>query len=238
MFILQNLQKIAEAEKKFTIEIYNRVLDIVIESMNKRFSNNNELLIDLSLLSPTNFDSFNSGLPNNALIKLITKIRPFLEGNLSENEIKNSLSEELINFSLSWNYLKKSVDDEYNEQYFSDSENENLDKDFLKPCKTCKNCVICCYNVLIKYNLFSNSYPILTIAYQYLLTLPVTQVACERSFSTLKYLKNRLRNSMTDEHLESFMLMAIEKNILVEIDNDVIINLVGEKSQLLSKLLL
>ncbi|CAI6343506.1 unnamed protein product [Macrosiphum euphorbiae] len=36
-------------EKKFTIEIYNRVLDTIIESMNKRFSNNNDLLIDLSL---------------------------------------------------------------------------------------------------------------------------------------------------------------------------------------------
>lgn len=109
----------------------------------------------------------------------------------------------------------------------------------MKPCnKSCKNCVICCYNVLVKYNLFANAYQTLTIAYQYILTLPVTQVACERSFSTLKYLKNRLRNSMTNEHLESFMLMAIENKILMEIDNNIIINAVGEKSKLLSKLLL
>jgi len=63
-------------------------------------------------------------------------------------------------------------------------------------------------------------------------------VACERSFSTLKYLKNRLRNSMTNENLESFMLMAIENKILMEINNNIIINTVGEKSKLLSKLLL
>lgn len=43
--------------------------------------------------------------------------------------------------------------------------------------KSCKNCVVCCYNVLIKYNLYSNAYHYLTMAYQYLLTLPCTQVS-------------------------------------------------------------
>jgi len=87
---------------------------------------------------------------------------------------------------------------------------------------------ICCYSALIKYNLFSNTYPTLTIAYQFLLTLPVIQVDCERSFSILKYLKNWLRNSMTNEHLDSFMLMAIENNILMELENEKNINLVSE----------
>lgn len=236
-----NDEPIVEEEKKFTIEIYNRVLDTIIESMDKRFSNNNDLLIDLSLLSPSNFNLLKSGLPTDSLTKLSHKIKPFIDDNLSENEIKNNLSDELLNFGKSWHFLKKSVDEEYNEQsYGSDSENEDLEStDVVKPCnKSCKNCVICCYNVLVKYNLFANAYPTLTIAYQYILTLPVTQVACERSFSTLKYLKNRLRNSMTNEHLESFMLMAIENKILMEIDNNIIINAVCEKSKLLSKLLL
>lgn len=43
---------------------------------------------------------------------------------------------------------------------------------------------------------------------------------------------------MTNEHLESFMLMDIENKILIEIYNNIIINAVGEKSKLLSKLLL
>lgn len=107
-----------------------------------------------------------------------------------------------------------------------------------KPCKTCNNCSICCYNTLIKYNLYSNAYPTVSIAYQYLLTLPITQVACERSFSTLKYSKIHLRYSMTTEHFESFMLMAIEKQILYSLDRNMIINKVGEKSKLFSKLLL
>lgn len=35
---------------------------------------------------------------------------------------------------------------------------------------------------------------------------------------------------MTNENLESFMLMAIENKILMEIDNNIIMNAVGEKS--------
>ncbi|KAF0747480.1 Uncharacterized protein FWK35_00021179 [Aphis craccivora] len=38
-----------------------------------------------------------------------------------------------------------------------------------------------------------------------------------------------LRNSITNQHLESFMLMAIENKILMEIDNNIIINAVGEQ---------
>lgn len=63
-------QPIVEIERKFTIDIYNRVLDTIIGSMEKRFSNNNELLVDLSLLSPTNFNSFKNGLPSDSLNKL------------------------------------------------------------------------------------------------------------------------------------------------------------------------
>lgn len=34
-------------------------------------------------------------------------------------------------------------------------------------CKSCRNCVLCCYKLLIKYNLFSNAYQVLTVAYKY-----------------------------------------------------------------------
>lgn len=119
------------------------------------------------------------------------------------------------------------------------NEDEENYENLSTPCNlTCKCCSICCYRLLVKYNLFSSAYSLLTLAYKYLLTLPVTQVSCERSFSTLKYLKNRLRNSMANEKLESFMLMSIEKSILMELDNDTIINELGTKSDLLSKLLL
>jgi hypothetical protein len=64
----------------------------------------------------------------------------------------------------------------------SESENEenNEENNTVKlECKSCNNCVVCCYNVLIKYNLYSDAYHCLTMAYQYLLTLPCTQVSMQ-----------------------------------------------------------
>lgn len=99
-----NDEPIVEEEKKFTIEIYNRVLDTIIESMDKRSSNNNDLLIDLFLLSPSNFNLLKSGLSTDSLTKLSHKIKPFIDDNLSENEIKNNLSDKLLNFGKSWHF--------------------------------------------------------------------------------------------------------------------------------------
>lgn len=50
--------------------------------------------------------------------------------------------------------------------------------------------------------------------------MSVTVVACERSFSTLKFVKNRMRSTMSQDHLEGFMLMATEKEILLALDSD------------------
>jgi hypothetical protein len=57
------------------------------------------------------------------------------------------------------------------------------------------------------------------------LYLPIAQVACEQYFSTLKYMKNWLRNKLTNENTEAFMLMSVEKEMLINIGNDRIIDL-------------
>lgn len=69
-------------------------------------------------------------------------------------------------------------------------------------------CIIYCYSALIKYTLFANAYTMLTIEYQIVLTFFDIRVACKRLFSVLRYLKNILINSTTNEHLEKFILMA------------------------------
>lgn len=61
----------------------------------------------------------------------------------------------------------------------------------------------------------------------------IFQVACERSFSILKYIKSRLRNTLTESKLEAFVLMSVEKQILFDIDNDDIIDIIKNHSQLL-----
>ncbi|KAJ4938967.1 hypothetical protein JOQ06_028430 [Pogonophryne albipinna] len=67
-------------------------------------------------------------------------------------------------------------------------------------------------------------------AYEFLLTLSLTQVACERTFSTLKFIKSRLRSSLSENKLDTFLLMATEKDILMALDSDVVIDRVAEKS--------
>ena len=49
-----------------------------------------------------------------------------------------------------------------------------------------KNCAICCYKILDRFNLLTNAYNLIRLALNFLLTLSFNQVACERSFSTLK----------------------------------------------------
>ncbi|CAF4961518.1 unnamed protein product [Rotaria sp. Silwood1] len=49
-------------------------------------------------------------------------------------------------------------------------------------------------------------------------TFPVSSVACERSFSKMKLIKNYARNSMSDERLSDLSVLAIEKEFEIDIE--------------------
>lgn len=51
------------------------------------------------------------------------------------------------------------------------------------------------------------------------LTMPVSQVTCERSFSKMKIIKNYLRNSMTDTRLSYLTLLSIERDIVIDYES-------------------
>lgn len=61
-------------------------------------------------------------------------------------------------------------------------------------------------------------YSNLCITYEYFLTLLVTQVNCERTFSKLKIIKSRLRSSLCQQNLEALMIMSVEKQLLEDIE--------------------
>lgn len=90
---------------------------------------------------------------------------------------------------------------------------------------------------LIRYNLYTNAYPGLYLAYKLLLTLSVSQVSCERSFSKLKHVKTSIRSTLSQQNLETLMLMSVEKDILMNLDNNDIINKISTKSDFLKKVL-
>ena len=58
-----------------------------------------------------------------------------------------------------------------------------------KTAKPCKACFTCAYKVLHQYSLNSTAYSELYTVYHFLLTLAITQMECERSFSKLKLIK-------------------------------------------------
>lgn len=55
-------------------------------------------------------------------------------------------------------------------------------------------------------------------------TIPLTTASAERSFSSLKRIKNYLRSTMTNERLDNLAIIAIEKGLLKKIDKNAIID--------------
>lgn len=117
-------------------------------------------------------------------------------------------------------------------------EESELAKEHLVHKKTCKNCIFCCYQILWKYNLYATAYTELFLAYKFLLTLSITQVQCERTFSKLKYILKRLRSNLSQERVEEFIIMSCEKDVLYSLKNLDIIEYVAQSSNLMNKLLI
>ena len=61
-------------------------------------------------------------------------------------------------------------------------------------------------------------FPNVTTVYRILLTIPVTVASAKRSVSKLKLLKSYLRTTMSQERLNGLALMAIENDLLGEVD--------------------
>ena len=99
----------------------------------------------------------------------------------------------------------------------------------------CKNCAICCNKILHRYNLLTNAYNLVRLALNFLLTLSFSQVACERPFSKLKVIKNNTRSPLSSDNLNSFMAIAVEKDLLINLGSDYIIDKAAESRELLRK---
>ena len=81
------------------------------------------------------------------------------------------------------------------------------------------------------------SFPNVEIALRMYLIPMVTYCSGERSFSKLKYVKNRLRTTMTNERVTHLSLMRIEYDILGETDfDDLITDFVQRKGRKVSGL--
>ena len=89
--------------------------------------------------------------------------------------------------------------------------------------KHCQSLAMFLYNLIIENNIkctFVNAETALRIY----LTIMVSNASSERSFSKMKYVKNRLRTSMLNEKFSHLTLLSIESEIMKEIDFNVVID--------------
>ncbi|KAJ8375393.1 hypothetical protein SKAU_G00059730 [Synaphobranchus kaupii] len=226
----------SDADTAFKVNVHNVIFDTITGSIHCRFLANGTLYSDFACLDPRHFPEIRSnGLDSSSLGELSKRLITIDSRATIEN-----LQGELTSLASHWDRLKTSLGDTHTARIATETETESGEKELdliHKSCASCKNCTFCCYQALLKYNLFTDAYHVIGLAYKFILTLSVTQVACERSFSTLKFIKNRLRSTLSQEHLEAFMLMSTEKDILVTLDADAVIDKLAERSDLLRRLL-
>ena len=140
---------------------------------------------------------------------------------------KDQVKLELFSFASNFDVLKLLLND--GENYMGSSCNN---------CKTCSTCPSCALNILASNRLHDKAYVNLYELDKVVCTLSVTQVQCERTFSKLKVLMTRLRNSLSEENLESYMLLSIEKELLDDLDAEAILDRFAQSSSELKCLLL
>ena len=66
------------------------------------------------------------------------------------------------------------------------------------------------------------TYPLVYLLVKLALILPVAIVTVERSFSIMKYIKNKLHNRMGDQWMNNCLVVYIEKDVAYSINNETI----------------
>ena len=73
-------------------------------------------------------------------------------------------------------------------------------------------------DVLTHLNSRASCFPNAWVAYRILLTIPITVVSAERSFSKLKMIKSYFWSTMSQEILNGLAMLSIEKELVEKID--------------------
>ncbi|XP_008186212.1 uncharacterized protein LOC103310277 [Acyrthosiphon pisum] len=75
----------------------------------------------------------------------------------------------------------------------------------------------------LKKNDLSKSFPNIFKTLSLFVTIPVTSCSCERAFSKLSLVKNKLRNQMLQERLECLLMIFLEQEMATNLDYEEII---------------
>lgn len=177
--------------KNFRVNEFLVIIDTTTQTLTSRFSSaqNEEVVCEMSLFLPTKFKDLLNEKINLPFLSRVLKVE------------SNVLIEELKHFSKHFASLLK-VDTTYDmietlvlsdiDEEVDDSDEESATRCSITK-KPCNKCLKCCFLLLSKLNLHISTYSNLYRAYEYFITLPCTQVECERTFSKLRILKSRTK---------------------------------------------
>ncbi|XP_025415257.1 uncharacterized protein LOC112686973 [Sipha flava] len=179
--------------EKFKIEVYYVVLDQVNTSIISRFEGARDILSNLSLLTFDRLEATRKGteIPQDNFIAFMNWIP-----NLNLDNLKMEYTIFASSFINLYNGIHFSSINS-NKDLIIDSENETKhDSDSSNEIDIA-------------------AFPNLFVVYKYLCTIPTTSASSERSFSKVKLVKTRHRSTMTQNRLESLMLISCEKDIVL-----------------------
>ena len=200
---------------RYRRETFIFAIDTAVSSIRRRFTSHKEILADFGLLDPERFaDMRNIDLPLNCFSSVAKNY------NLDEWKLRA----EYQSFIESYRKIKEAA----SKTQIEDPCLENADLN--------RESFVTVLQLISKYNL-QTAYPNLYVLYKILVTLPIGSTKCERSFSKLKIVKNRLRSSMCQPRLSALMLISVEREQLQSVDYETVIDEFAT-SPLLRKLLI
>jgi hypothetical protein len=159
-------ETIQDPRQQFEVQVYNVVLDSIINQIDNRFSEHGKLYQSLELLDPKNFLRIST---DEELLKI--ELFDGFRSILPDLDLERFRSE-LAQFSSEWALLRQpTIPTKPN----TDAEsNEDVCLEHSGQCQG--YCLINCLKVLVDYNFFSSAYETLCTVYKTVLTLPMTQV--------------------------------------------------------------
>ncbi|CAI6349386.1 unnamed protein product [Macrosiphum euphorbiae] len=201
------------AQDVFRSDVYFKVLDVIINSIESRFKDSREIMKDLCLLSPERLLSYSKKnskkLPEDAFDQLAKWIHGINLQDLRVEYLAFSSSLHELVVGLEPKQLHENVKCIQSSED-SDSSITSYEDDTQVVEK--KVSVERILHILSSYNLIS-AFPNLYKACKSLGTIPASFASAERSFSKVKLIKTRLRSTTGQDRLESLLILSMEKDI-------------------------
>lgn len=195
--------------KFYKISVYFKTLDIVLQQIREKFTENYISVIkDIGLLSLKRMNEI-SKVPQDAFVKICETYGLNQENVRNEYILfKHILKDLNLNLLMA---LPKKLHDSFENDSENDDDEIEEDIDF-------KNLgsLIKIFKIINATNLqpeFENLYETIKLS----LTLPTSSCTVERSFSKLKIIKSRLRSTMEQNRLENLMIISCEHDIDIDI---------------------